>query len=166
MVISMELPKRKPNRLKKYDYSTPGYYFVTICTKDKKPMLSEITVGAGIARPPEVKLKKYGKIVEEAILNIPVYYPSVEIDKYVIMPNHIHLIMVIKADKYGRAMPAPTISTVINQMKGYVTKKAGISLWQKLFHDHIIRGEKDYQKIWQYINANPVCWKDDCFYLE
>lgn len=104
MVISMELPKRKPNRLKKYDYSTPGYYFVNICTKDKKPMLSE--------------------------------------------------------------MPAPTISTVINQMKGYVTKKAGISLWQKLFHDHIIRGEKDYQKIWQYINANPVCWKDDCFYLE
>ena len=61
-------------------------------------------------------------------------------------------------------MHAPTISTVIQQMKGYVTKQLGHNIWQKLFHDHVVRNEKSYQKIWQYIETNPAKWKEDCFY--
>ena len=63
-------------------------------------------------------------------------------------------------------MVAPTISRVVQQLKGIVTKQIGVSIWQKLFHDHVIRGEQDYLKIWEYIYSNPARWKDDCFYQE
>ena len=66
---------------------------------------------------------------------------------------------------FGR-MLAPTISKVVQQMKGYVTKKIGTSIWQKLFHDHVIRGEQDYLKIWNYIEGNPSKWEEDCFYVK
>ena len=63
-------------------------------------------------------------------------------------------------------MVAPTISTIVQQLKGAVTKQTGTTVWQKLFHDHVIRGEKDYLKIWEYIDSNPVKWEEDCFYTE
>jgi hypothetical protein len=66
----------------------------------------------------------------------------------------------------GRAMRAPTISNIVNQMKGYVTKQIGYSVWQKLFYDRIIRDEAEYLKIWQYIDENPVKWQDDCYYIK
>lgn len=162
MEIIMEMIKRRPNRLKGYDYSQNGAYFVTVCTKNREEILWD--VGATIGRPLDnIILSDYGIIVNKAILNIPKYYPSIIVDKYVIMPNHIHLILIIQ-NQSGRAMHAPTISTVIQQMKGYVTKQIGFCVWQKLFHDHIIRGESDYMKIWQYIDTNPLKWEDDCFY--
>ena len=155
-----KLPTRKTNRLKDYDYSQNGAYYITICTKDKQKMLWEQTVGARIARPP---LTSVGKTVENAISGISIHYPMIEVDKYVVMPNHIHMILLI--DDNGRALRAPTISTVINQMKGYVTKQIGCSIWQKLFHDHIIRNEHDYLRIWQYIDENPVKWVDDEYFV-
>ena len=161
----MELPKRKPNRLKFYDYSTPGAYFVTICTKDRKCIFWE-RVGASIARPQKPTLSRRGKIVEAAIRDIPGHYPSITVDHYVVMPNHIHLLLQINTDEDGRPMVAPTISTVVQQLKGVVTKQIGQSVWQKLFHDHVIRGEKDYLKIWEYIDTNPARWEEDCFYEE
>ena len=161
----MELPKRKPNRLKDYDYSQAGAYFVTVCTKDRECILSEITVGASIARPFEIVLSDNGKIVDKAINNISEIYPSVTVDNYIIMPNHIHLLIQIHNSDSGRPMVAPTVSTVVQQMKGYVTKQIGYSVWQKLFHDHIIRNEEDYLKIWDYIEHNACKWEDDCFYV-
>lgn len=154
----MIYPKRKPNRLKNYDYSQSGIYFITICAKNKANLFWN--VGATIGRP---NLSKTGEIVERAILNIPKTYSTVTLDKYVIMPNHIHLLLHLRNEN-GRAMYAPTISTVIQQMKGYVTKQIGHNIWQKLFHDHIVRNEKSYKKIWQYIENNPLRWKEDCFY--
>ena len=78
------------------------------------------------------------------------------------MPDHLHLILTIKESlpkhEQGRAVRAPTIATVINQMKGYVTKKAGFSFWQKLYYDHIIRNEEEYNSVWQYIDINPQTW--------
>jgi len=161
----MELPKRKPNRLKEFDYSQPGAYFITICTKDKQSIFWE-NVGTSIARPDTVPLSAYGKIAEEAIQNITTHYPMFTVDNYVVMPNHIHLLLQITADNSGRAMLAPTISKVVQQMKGYVTKRIGESIWQKSFHDHIIRGEQDYLKIWNYIEGNPSRWEEDCFYVK
>ncbi len=159
----MELPKRKPNRLNNFDYSTPGAYFVTICTKDHKCMLWD-DVGASIARPQTHQLSKYGIIVEKAIRDIPAHYPAISVDQHVVMPNHIHLLLQINTDTDGRPMVAPTISTVVQQLKGVVTKQIGHSIWQKLFHDHVIRDERDYLKIWAYIDNNPARWKEDCFY--
>lgn len=158
----MELPKRKQNRFKNYDYSQNGAYFITACTKDRHELLWD--VGARIARPQDAAaLSEYGVIIDAAIREIPEHYPCISVDKYVVMPNHIHMILAI-ANEDGRAMRAPTIATIINQMKGYVTKQIGFSLWQKLFHDHIIRNEQEYQKIWEYIDTNPIKWEDDCFY--
>jgi len=153
---------RKNTRLKDYDYSGAGYYFITICSKDKQKTFWNASVGARIARP---QLSDIGMVVEKAIEHIPHKYSSIKIDKYVIMPNHIHMIFIID-NAHGRAMRAPTISTVINQMKGYVSKQIGHSIWQKLFHDHIIRDEEDYLKIWQYIDDNPQKWNEDRYYTE
>ena len=161
----MELPVRKPNRLPSFDYNTPGAYFITICTKDRKNLFWT-GVGASIARPKNPQLSQWGIVVDETIRQIPKHYPAVSVDHYVVMPNHIHLLLQINTDEDGRPMVAPTISTVVQQLKGIVTKQIGCSVWQKLFHDHIVRGEKDYLKIWEYIDNNPAKWEEDCFYKE
>jgi REP element-mobilizing transposase RayT len=119
-------------------------------------------VGARIARP---SLSVIGKVVRETIENISHIYETVSVDKYVIMPNHIHMIVRIQ-NPHGRAMRAPTISTVVNQMKGTATKRLGHSIWQKLFHDHVIRNEDEHRRISQYVDENPAKWEDDCFYQE
>lgn len=161
----MEWNKRKPNRLTGYDYSKNGAYFITICVKDKRELFWN-SVGTPTAHPQAAeRLSEYGIAVDKAINNIPNHYPCVSVDKYVVMPNHIHLILRWDSPGNGRAMRAPTVSTVINQMKGYVTKQIGFSLWQKLFHDHIIRSDEEYAKIWEYIDTNPLKWEDDCYYI-
>lgn len=161
----MNLPVRKPNRLPTFDYSTAGAYFITICTKDRKCLFWD-TVGATIGRPHVPTLSYYAMVVDAAIQKIPVYYPAISVDHYVVMPNHIHLLLQINTDVSGRPMVAPTISTVIQQLKGVITKQIGWSVWQKLFHDHVVRNEKDYLKIWEYIDNNPARWEEDCFYEE
>lgn len=82
------------------------------------------------------------------------------------MPNHIHMILQIHTDEDGRAMPAPTISTVIQQMKGYVSKETGQKIWQKLFYDHVIRNVDDYKEICNYIISNPSKWLEDKLYSD
>ena len=153
-----ELPKRKQIRLKDYDYSQNGYYFITICTKNRQPLFWD-TVGADIIRP---HLSEYGKIVNTAINAIPQHYPNMEIDEFVIMPDHIHLILQISNDeRNGRIISAPTktIMTVIGQMKRWVSKEIGFSVWQKSYFEHIIRDEKDYIAKAEYILNNPLKWE-------
>ena len=81
------------------------------------------------------------------------------------MPNHVHLLPQINTDSAGRPRAAPTISMVINQTNGVVSKKAGFSVWQKGFYDHVIRSEQDYSGIWSYIEGNPGKWTDDKLYI-
>ena len=160
----MELPKRKPTRLKGYDYSTTGAYFITICTNDKKCILGNI-VGQGLA-PAEIILSQYGKIAKEQLLDLENRYKTIKISKYVIMPNHIHIIIYNTAG----ASPCPTISEVICSFKSLTTRICNKlnnkqqKIFQTSFHDHVIRGEEDYQKIWEYIDTNPLKWETDCFY--
>ena len=150
-------PQRKPNRLREYNYADAGVYFLTVCTKEKACILSQITVGAAIGRPPEVVLSGLGKTVEKTLLEIPAHYPDVFVDHYVIMPNHIHLLL--RLDRGGgRPMAAPTVQQIMNQFKGAVTKRAGMAVWQKGFHDHVVRDQYDYQTRWQYIDENPIRW--------
>ncbi|MCL1865131.1 MAG: hypothetical protein FWF73_04895 [Spirochaetes bacterium] len=213
------LTARKHNRLKDYDYSQNGVYFITICVKNKHEIFGHI-VGAIINRPqsfpdrPQLKhnpqsstnrlqlkhnpqsfpdhpqnemednlhveFSEYGIIVDKAINEISVHYKNVSVDKYVIMPNHIHLILIIQNnetdgrlrdygwsadDGCGRLIIAPTsVSIIVKQFKQYVSKQLGFSPWQKSFHDHIIRNNYEYNRIVEYIENNPARWGDDCYY--
>ena len=163
----MELQTRKPTRLKNYDYSREGAYFITICTHNRKNILCDI-VGDGVYDIPKTTLFHCGKIVEKYIQKMNYQYDNVCVDKYVIMPNHIHLLLVVKNNGMSRA-PSPTNAIVpefVALFKRYCNREYGENIFQRSFHDHIIRNEKDYLKIWNYIDTNPLKWKEDCFYTE
>ena len=161
----MELPKRKQNRLTEYDYSTPNAYFITICTENRKNLFWKDAAKI-VDHPENVPLTNLGMIVRQSIHDIPKHYPVITVDHAVIMPNHIHLLLQINTDIDGRPMAAPTISTVINQTKGVISKKAGFSVWQKGFYDHVIRNKNDYLEIWKYIEGNPSKWAEDKLYTD
>ena len=159
----MDLPKRKPTRLKNYDYSSEGAYFITICTAKKQCLLGHI-VGEGLCALPSIKLSAIGETVKNSLEYINTKYDCIKIDKFVIMPNHIHLIIAKQTGGHGD--PPLQIFNIIGDLKSFTTHEYGKTLWQRTFHDHIIRGEEDYLKIWNYIDTNPQKWKDDCFYIE
>ena len=172
--METELPKRKANRLPTYDYAQNGAYFITICTRKRQQILwadnnleTVEDVGAHSVRPQRSPhLSQTGKVVEDAILQIHAHYPAVQLEKYAIMPNHVHLLLMIQREQGGRTLCAPTLSLVIKQMKENVTKHLGHSIWQKSFHDHVIRTQYGFEMIWQYIDTNPQNWHKDCFYKE
>ena len=152
---------RKKNRLKGYDYSSNASYFLTVCSDKRKEIFSQIvfdnTVGANI-----VRLSKIGQKIENCILKIEEIYPCVFVDNYVIMPNHIHLILTIDTNR--RPMVAPTVATVIKQFKGAASKEAGTSIWQKGYYDHIIRNENDFNETMKYITFNAQKWDEDKYF--
>ena len=157
----MTLPQRKSPRLKDFDYSTNGKYFVTVCTHEKKKLLSSIEyVGEGLCALPQIKLTEIGKIVEESIRFTGENTEGVVIEKYIIMPNHIHLLIELTAGGRGN----PPLQDVIGRIKSYTTYRYGGKLWQRSYHDHIIRSESDYLKIWTYIDSNHQKWEKDVFY--
>ena len=140
-----DLPKRKSIRLKDHDYSADGAYFLTICTADKQCILSDIiTDGDGDAT---VHLTDYGMIVDAYIKTIP------EIDQYVIMPNHIHMII--------RKQNGNNIANDVRSFKTLVTKAIGHKIWQDRYFDHIIRDDNDYFIKARYIEGNPGRWLQD-----
>lgn len=157
----MELPKRKPNRLAGYDYDRPGGYFVTICTKGREELLGAV-VGADVLIGPEIELSPIGRIVYDVLAQMP------SMDKFVVMPNHIHAIVRLEGE--GGAMrtspPTTSLSMMIRYFKREVTRRCGRNIWQRTFHDHIIRNEQDRLRIWQYIDTNPAKWEEDCYYTE
>ena len=166
----MEIYNRKTTRLKNYNYNTPGYYFVTVCTKNKQKILCDI-VGTGVLDGPQTIMLKGGKIAEKHIENIKNFYSYIKIEKYVIMPNHIHfLINIPKIDTSGPSgTPVPTnsyISQLMSTLKRFVNKDVGENIWQYRSYDHIIRDENDYLKVWNYIDTNPSKWSEDCFYIK
>ncbi len=150
----IELPKRKPIRIDNYDYATPGAYFITVCTANRENLFWR-SVGADIIRPENVPLSSIGKIAEQGVLQIVDHYENVSVDKYCIMPDHIHLILRIESGINGRMISAPTVSTVVGSMKRWVSRQAGRPIWQKSFYDHGIRNQQDYNEIWEYIENNP-----------
>ena len=163
-----DLPKRKPTRLKDYDYSNPGAYFITICTHNKKHLLSKIIAGDGVLDVPKNQLTEYGIIADKYINQMNNFYDYISIDKYVVMPNHIHLLLSITNIESGTSgTPSPTnaiVSKVVSTFKRFCNKEYCKNIWQRSYHDHIIRGERDYQEIWEYIDTNVIKWENDCFY--
>ena len=138
-----------------YDYGQSGAYFITICTKDRKQILSKI-VGDGFPVP-----NLPGRIAEEMIEQVMIRYPSVSVDKYVIMPDHIHLLLRIE----GTGNPSPTLGNVIGWYKYQTTKRInqtdatqGLQVFQRSYYDHVIRNQQDYDSVWEYIENNPRKW--------
>ena len=168
----MSLPKRKPTRLKGYDYSVPGAYFITICTKDRKELLSKINVGTGVLDCPQNILTQYGEIANKYLVNMSDFYENIKIDKFIVMPNHIHMLIQISenSDQTGPSgTPVPTNSLIaqfVSTFKRFCNKEYADNIWQRSYHDHIIRNEKDHQKIWKYIDTNVIKWDKDCFYSD
>ena len=163
----MDYPNRKRTRLQQYDYSTPGAYFITICTKNRMPLLSRIDVGTVVPDGPQITLSRYGKIADNQIRGMSDFYTHITIEKYVIMPNHIHLLIRIKENGPPRTV-VPTrlsdISRFIGTFKRFCDREYGRNIWQARSYDHIIRDQTDYDDIWTYIDNNPRKWKEDRFY--
>ncbi len=160
----MNLPKRKQLRLKDYDYSQSGAYFVTICTQNQLQILSEICRGGALLLP-------IGEICKAQICKTEQRY-NIKIEKYVIMPNHIHMIIFILKEREEQS-PSHTLSNIICAFKSVTTKLSnendnivGRKIWQRSYHDHIIRNEHEYKKIWEYIETNPQKWEDDCYHAK
>ena len=144
-------PMRKHPRLPNYDYSTPNYYFITICTHQKKCIFGK----------PD-RLNTLGTIAQKDFSEIETHFPGIYVDKFVVMPNHVHGIIVLQTSNH-------TLSTILGLYKSSVSKKIhalqpDITVWQASFHDHVIRDQYSYRRIWSYIDTNPVRWENDCFY--
>lgn len=180
----MEFKNRKPLRLQEYDYNTQGAYFLTFCTYNRKNTLSRIVgtvdepsfstapiVGA-IHESPKSELTAQGKIVETVIGNIPQLI-GVTVDRYVIMPNHVHLILFIE-DEPRAIHESPlrkrsAISNAIGYIKMNTSKRihqlyGHAPVWQRGYYDHVVRNERDYVEIAKYIDENPLRWHLDCYY--
>ena len=159
----MDRPVRKSPRLHHYDYSQNGTYFITICTQKQHCVLSRISVGEGLA-PPALTLLPFGEIADQQLRSLSTRFPSVTVEKYVIMPNHIHILLTLR--HAGGASPSPTIPAIIGAFKSLTTRACKIneSLFQRSFHDHVVRTEQDYAMIWAYIDQNPLKWTVDRFY--
>ena len=162
MSMDKELPERKSPRMKNFDYSKTGAYFITICTKDRK-MLFDPIVGADSIS---------ARMVERTFLETIEHYNGVASPVYVVMPNHFHAIITIsRADMES----APTVSEIVQAFKRYSTieyikmvKKGSVppfdkQIWQRSFYDHIIRNHDDYNEVFRYIRENPMRWKADRF---
>ena len=157
----MEFPKRKLQRLKDYDYSKSGAYYITICTERRLPLFGKIANGA-------VLLNCAGKMIEEKLLNINC--GAVSVVKYCIMPDHVHMILLISENGTTQGSFPTTIPQIVQRFKTATTKqyidgvKAGKYLpfdkkiWQKSFYDHIIRNEQGFNEICRYIDENPMNW--------
>ena len=147
----------KRMRLPAFDYSSKGAYFVTICTKDRRRILSRL-LAEQISPSADPVLTGIGKIVDSSIASVPTHYPGVFVDYYVIMPNHVHLLLRFTEEN------SPKLGRIIQQLKGFVKKHCGQTIWQDKYYDHVIRDENDYLIKAQYIENNPAKWIEDEYY--
>lgn len=168
MSNNLNVHKRKSIRLKFYDYTSIGYYFVTICCFERQSLFGKIENG-------KMYLNQYGEIAYNEWLATFEKRKNIEMDAFVIMPNHVHFIVHIKEKliedekvKRQRHNTSHDLGSIIRGYKSAVTSKlkAYIShpVWQRNYHEHIIRNEKSYSTIYEYINNNPLLWEQDCFY--
>ena len=196
-----ELPKRKPTRWKQFDYNKNGAYFITICTANRKQILSRIVGGDGLDAPkcdvldaPEsdvpyfpnnVELLPHGEIANKYIRQLDEFYANLRVANYVIMPDHIHIMLFVFEDENSiektsspesqvsltstpstngsswRSTPTrqhSAVSRFVSTFKRFCNKEYGENIWQRHFYDHIIRNREDYEEHLKYIYENPIRW--------
>ena len=152
-----------------YDYNSSGSYFITICTKDRKCILSKV-VGTGVPDCPKIVLLKHGIIAEKYIHQLNEFYSYISVENFVIMPNHIHMMVFLIEGQSGTPVPTDmnrannVLSKFVSTFKRFYNKEYGENVWQSPFNDHIIRNNKDYEEHMQYIYENPARWIYDEMY--
>ena len=160
---------RKNRRITGYDYSGNGAYFLTVCTRDRKKLLSRISVGTplpGCPAEPQVELLPYGMVAQKYIRQMDAFYDNLSVEKYVIMPDHIHLLIRLHDPEghSGRSVPtkqderSSVVSRFVGTLKRFCNKEYGTNIWQSRYYDHVIRNQQDYNEIWEYIDNNPRKW--------
>jgi putative transposase len=163
----MKVHQRRSIRLPEFDYSQPGAYFVTFVVNGRQPILSEVNQGRMI-------LSGLGQAVEQAWYELPRHYPHLVLDEFVVMPNHVHAVMVLteaggstfdekRAQATRRALPE-----IVRALKSYSARSInqirctpGQVVWQRSFYDHIIRNQAEWDRIRMYIQNNPSTWETD-----
>lgn len=151
---------RRSIRLKAYDYTQPGAYFVTLCTHDRGLLFGEITDGV-------MRLNRMGLIVQKAWFDLPRHYPHVVLDVMVIMPNHVHGVIVLTED--GKpAKPRQGLPEIVRAFKSHSARRInalrrtpGLPIWQRNYYEHIVRDQADWERIREYILNNPQEWDRD-----
>jgi putative transposase len=169
-----EIHHRRSLRLKEFDYSQVGAYFITICTQNREQLFGEIDDTQA-----RMVLNEFGIIVRDVWDQTQKHYPDITLDTYVIMPNHFHGIIIVGAGssrplsqgpskQKGREDPAPTVGNILGYFKYQSTKQinaarnAGFQkLWQRNYYDHVIRDDDDLNRIHEYIENNPANWLQD-----
>lgn len=156
------LPQRKSPRLPGYDYSSTGAYFVTICTHQRLNLFGEVVDGV-------MCLSDAGQIVYDCWQSIPEHYLDVDLDAFVVMPNHTHGILFLQGEN---DQFKTLLGRVMNAYKGAITAQIhaqrlfdGI-VWQDRYHDHVIRNEDSLNRIRHYVHNNPSLWSEDTFFSE
>jgi REP element-mobilizing transposase RayT len=152
---------RRSIRLRDFDYGAAGAYFVTLCTVDRACLFGTITGG-------EMCLNTLGALVEAAWQDTPRLRPNIALDACVVMPNHLHGIVIIETETDAGAgggvqlrSPARTIGAVVRGFKAATTRQADTPLWQRNYYEHVIRDDRDLDRIRQYIANNPAAWDHD-----
>ena len=177
-------PVRKYPRLKKYDYSQQGSYFVTFCVKGRHEVLGNIVLGTDSHTQSSLELTPLGIVVEKTIQYVRVENRGVEVPQYIIMPNHVHMIIILNKAENDEENPighgdinsvghgSPTLQAVVGRIKSYTAKQwsemGGIkyqTFWQRSFYERIIRNEDEYEHVSRYIKENPVRWTKDKYYI-
>ncbi|MDA8105885.1 MAG: hypothetical protein M0Z71_10960 [Nitrospiraceae bacterium] len=175
MTYNPEIHHRRSIRLKEYDYSLAGAYFVTICAWKKECLFGEIKNG-------KVSYNEAGQVLADVWCNLLGRFPSIDLDEFVIMPNHVHGIVILHTDvvgaglalpgtnrgQKGAASSAPTLGDIMRTFKSIsaiaVNRRLGSPgspLWQRNYYEHIIRDERELHSIREYIRYNPLKWEED-----
>ena len=162
MVIDMDLPKRKQNRLPEYDYGQEGSYFVTLCTHNRAQIFQmEPAVGNGLCAVPEAN-----QLLHNWIKETEKKFSNISIEKYIIMADHLHLMVTIRQQYIGVSLPkimhffkTMTTNSYIREVKAGNLPPFDQKLWQKSYYDHVVRNQQDYNEIWEYIENNPLKWQ-------
>ncbi len=159
--MKMDLPNRKQNRLENYDYGHQGCYFVTLCTYNRQPLFKIDYVGNDLCVVPHLQ----NQIIHKWIKETENKFPNAKIEKFVIMPDHLHLIVNITQRHTGRSLQdlmrffkTMTTNEYIKCVKDGLLPPFDKKLWQKSYYDHIIRNQDDYNEVWEYIENNPKKW--------
>ena len=154
-------PNRKTIRLKCYDYRSAGVYHVTICARNRECIFGSIVNGSAI-------LNNLGQVAYHNAELIPSRYPESRVIAFVIMPNHVHLLLELESvtdANYGVPTGAHSLSQIVRAYKASVSRELGVPIWQPRFYEHIIRGERDYLDTIEYIRDNPAAWEKDGYYM-
>jgi REP element-mobilizing transposase RayT len=159
-------PQRRRVRLRSYDYSWPGAYFVTICTYEKQCLFGNIENGL-------VNLNEYGEIAQACWKDIPFHFPEISNEIFIVMPNHVHgIISIHGVDGRSGSKPDPTskrpLFEIVRAFKTYSSRRInehrhsqGTPMWQRSYYEHVIRSEREYHQIGEYVKYNPAKWETD-----